>query len=65
MDELEAREILKPFILDDNSLYAVSERTLTLKWEPSDPNYIILTGAFTINYLKTIMWWVDNMARKD
>lgn len=60
MNEEKARQILRGVIEDDNSLHDADN--YTVKWSPEGYDYeeINLDGVFEVEYLKALVWWMEN-----
>ena len=58
MNEARAREILGPFIREDNHLGSKGDEDLD--WEPSYKDSGHMKGWFTADQLEAIAWWMRN-----
>lgn len=56
MNEQMAREILGDAISSDCGLYDLGIR---IGWDKESDD-ITLDGSFTVEYLKAVIWWVEN-----
>jgi len=69
MNEEKAREILKPYIKPNNALSGNGPKTYPrsyISWSPHETATLIggYQSSFTVDQLKAIVWWMENMGEK-
>jgi len=64
MNEQMARKILRDVIEDDNSLHDSDNYTVEWSPETQDNEDVSLDGVFEVEYLKALIWWMENKSEE-